>query len=215
MEILLDGKKLDLPGQPEEPTLQQIFDGLQFLMAQPQVMEDTGSGPRLIVRVVVDGEPVLPADLELMMGKSVADAVLEFETMEQADVVRVVLQDGRERLREVAGLQRDAAEAFQSDAAPEAFEKLGQAIQGWLEVSQAMTQSATLMKIDLDQLQPAGGGSNAAVLAEALAEQLREVKATLEDRDVAGLADVLGYEWAPLSEAWISVLDALEAELPQ
>ena len=215
MEILLDGKKLDLPGQPEDPTLQQIFDGLQFLMAEPQIMEETGRGPRLIVRVVVDGQPVLPADLELMMGRSVAESSLEFETMEQADVVRVVLQDGRERLREVADLQREAAEAFQSDAAPEAFDKLGQAIRGWLEVSQATTQSAALMKIDLDTLKPTDGEQTAEQLAVELSDRLKEVKATLEDRDVAGLADIVGYEWAPLSEQWIGVLDALEAALPE
>lgn len=214
MQISIDGQVVPFDGQPENPTLQQVFDGLQYLMTQGMVHEE-GSGERLIVRVVVDGQPVLPADLELMMGKDVSDAELEFETMAQSDVMGVVLQDAAEKLREIAEQQRAAAEAFQADEAGAAFEKLGAAVSGWIEVSSAVTQSATLAGVELDSLTAEADGEThtAAELAQELAAQLGEVKSTLETRDISGLADVVGYEWAPLTERWIGVVEALSARV--
>ena len=214
MQISIDGQVVPFDGQPENPTLQQVFDGLQYLMTQGMVHEE-GSGERLIVRVVVDGQPVLPADLELMMGKDVSDAELEFETMAQSDVMGVVLQDAAEKLREIAEQQRAAAEALQADEAGAAFEKLGAAVSGWIEVSSAVTQSATLAGVELDDLTAEADGDThtAAELAQELAAQLGEVKSTLETRDISGLADVVGYEWAPLTERWIGVVEALSARV--
>ena len=214
MQISIDGQVVPFDGQPDNPTLQQVFDGLQFLMTQGQVHEAGPDGvveERLIVRVVVDGQPVLPADLELMMGKDVSDSELEFETMAQRDVMGVVLQDAAAKLREVAVAQREAAESFQADEAPAAFEKLSAAITGWIEVSSAVTQSAALANVELDTLTVEAEGEvvTASALAQELAAQLGEVKSTLETRDISALADVVGYEWAPLSEKWIGIVEQL------
>jgi len=54
-------------------------------------------------------------------------------------------------------------------------------------------------------------GKTLPTLVAELSEQLREVRRSLEDHDLASLADAVGYELEPMAEQWSRVL-AFSAE---
>ncbi len=166
---------------------------------------------RVVVEVKIDGQAVSPDDLDAQLDQPVAAQDVRLTTADPAELSVDALAEARNQLAALGDLQQEAAELLQSDQAGEALAKLGGAVQGWLNIAQAVTQASQLNGVDLDRLDVGGEPASATVLS--LAEQLKSVKSLIETQDVTALADTVGYEWPEVVARWDALLEALAVEL--
>jgi len=162
---------------------------------------------RLIVEVVVNGTPwdsdALGDEARLAAPAERLDVVTE----DRIDVVRRPLLDAIAALDDVERLQRESAEALQADRRIEAYPKLQDAIDVWLDVRQAAVMSATMLEVDLERLRdelPA-----AAAAFGDLERLLHALLAAIRDQDTVGTTDTLLYEMPDVIDRWRSVLEDL------
>ena len=198
MPVYLDDQELALPGT----SLGALLDAARVRAA------DAG---RVVVEVQVDGR-VLSADkLDEQRDAPISESEVHLVSIDPAQLGVDALAEARTQLAALSDLQQEAAELLQSDQAGEALAKLGGAIQGWINIAQAVTQTSQLNGIDLDALQVAGEPASAVVVS--LAEQLRSVKGLIETQDTTALADAVGYEWPQVVTRWDALLETLAAKL--
>ena len=198
MPVYLDDQELALPAT----SLGALLDAARARAA------DAG---RVVVEVQVDGK-VLSADkLDEQRDTSISESEVHLVSIDPAQLGVDALAEARTQLAALSDLQQEAAELLQSDQAGEALAKLGGAIQGWINIAQAVTQTSQLNGVNLDALQVAGEPASAVVAS--LADQLRSVKGLIETQDTTALADAVGYEWPQVVTRWDALLETLAAKL--
>lgn len=156
---------------------------------------------RTIVDVIVDGRK-WDADRIDSAEANAKNAAKEVR-LASTDPLMLVCEafaDAADVLGEIDRLQQTAAEMLQGDKGPQAMERLGQALELWGSVHQAMAMGATMANIDLAPQQPS---------IERLTNQLRSVRTSLEKRDVVALADTLLYDLPDVVNEWRALLHTL------
>lgn len=156
---------------------------------------------RAIVDVIVDGRK-WDADRIDSAEANTTGKVKEVR-MASADPLLLVCEafaDAADVLGEIDRLQQSAAEMLQADKGQAAMERLGQALELWGSVHQAVAMGSTMADIDLAPQQP---------VIERLTHQLRSVRTSLENRDVIALADTLLYDLPEVVNEWRALLHTL------
>ncbi len=204
MPCFLDDQELALPDatSPDSATLGNL---LQHARAQSEQLG------RVIVEVRIDGDALGQDALDERMDQPVGDADVRLYSVDPAELGVQALGEARTQLAALGDLQQEAADLLQADQAGEAFAKLGGAVQGWINVASAVTQSAHLNGINLDDVE--AGDDSALAIVNALAQQLQEFKTLIEAGDTTALADALGYEWPDVVSRWDDLLQALANRL--
>jgi predicted DNA-binding protein (UPF0251 family) len=173
-----------------------------------QVLCHVHKGRRLVVSLLIDGEE---PDLERMAAvrqSLVKGRTLFIETADPTQLAGQLLTDVGQRMVEAERLRIETAELLQRNEPPAAMEKLRGCLTLWQHAQEAVGKVAQLLRIDLGSVHVAGSGSVGSVL-EQFAEELRQVKSALEQRDFVALADVLLYEMAENGQRWAEALGAL------
>lgn len=162
---------------------------------------------RMIVEVRLDGRTLKADELEQLVAQPLTAQEVQLITADTRALAEQTLADVGEALRSLTDQQRKAAELLQSGQPAEAMEPIKIALAIWQQVHQSVLQTSQLMKIDLESVSV--GDRAAAVLIEALAEQLRAVRDRMVSQDWVGLSDTLGYEFGDVVSDWHELIGEL------
>ncbi|MEM1098517.1 MAG: hypothetical protein AAGH92_06965 [Planctomycetota bacterium] len=175
-----------------------------------------GDAGRVVVEVRLNDALIGHEQLDEQLASTVAaDDDLQLASADPAELGIDALQQSRTQLAELGELQQQAADKLQADRAGEALNLVGDAVQHWINVANAVTQVARLTELDLDTLEltsPQGDESAAAVIA-GLSGSLTELRELIQAGDTTTLADALGYEWPALIDRWDAMLGAMSERL--
>lgn len=192
MQVFLDDQAVDLPG----PSLGQLLDAARTKLVD---------GGRVVVEVAVDGHKLDEEQITARADEAIADQEVRFVTADPRKLAVDTLEQVRGRLSEAQELQQAAADLLQRDQTQPALQKVGESIEAWLQVQQAVLQSAVLLGIDLDKLDIDGQPAHA--LTSAALERLQDIKAFIQANDTIALADALQYEWPETTDRWHRLID--------
>jgi hypothetical protein len=202
MNVLLDMNPIDV-----------VDESLAGAMsAAVEIAEQNG---RTIVEVVLDGQPVLGDQLENASTDPIPSSNIEFVSADPVLLVQQSLFDAAEALASTRESHTEIAEKLQGgDEAPKALAQLGETLAVWQGVQDVLSRGYGLLNLDPGALaipNEIAGGKDLSTLFSELSDQLREVRRSLEDHDLASLADAVGYELEPMAQQWSQVL-AFSAE---
>ncbi|MEM8783507.1 MAG: hypothetical protein AAGE65_11720 [Planctomycetota bacterium] len=175
-----------------------------------------GDAGRVVVEVRLNDALIGHDQLDDQLEATVApDDALQLASADPAELGVDALGQARTQLAELGELQGQAADKLQADQAGEALTLVGEAVQHWIQIANAVTQVARLTGLDLDTLTlttPQGDEPAAAIIA-GLSGSLTELRELIQAGDTTTLADALGYEWPGLIERWDALLAAMSERL--
>jgi hypothetical protein len=198
MRVFLDDQAVDLPG----PNLGALLDDARRQLA---------NGGRVVVEVAIDGLKLAGDQIDARRAEDASQQEVRFTSADPKALAVETLRQVRVRLSDAETLQQEAADLLQQDSPEEALQKVGQSIEAWLQVQQAVLQSTVLLGLDLDQVQV--DGEPAHHLTSQALEQLQDIKAFLQANDTVALADALQYEWPETAAKWGRLIDQLVADI--
>ncbi|MEM7625407.1 MAG: hypothetical protein AAF333_07255 [Planctomycetota bacterium] len=204
MQVYLDEQPIELPG----PSLGTLLDAARRRLADDA---EGGSGGRVVVEVAVDGHKLGEDQITARADEDLGDLEVRLVTADPKQLAVDTLEQVRGRLGEAQELQQEAADLLQQDQTQPALQKVGESIEAWLQVQQAVLQSAVLLSIDLDKLDIDGQPAHA-LTAQAL-ERLEDIKAFIQANDTVALADALQYEWPETTTQWHRLIDEVVAAI--
>jgi len=172
-----------------------------------QVLAHLQREKRLVVHVLIDG---LEPDLRRLgdVRKSpLKDHHVFIETADPREMAMDVLKQVEAQLGEADRIKNEAAKLLQSNQNVRAMEKLSGCLTTWQHAQESLLSTARLLKIDLDQILI--GGRPLTELIMQFAEQLKQIRSSLENRDFVTLGDVLIYDTEQTSAQWRLALEEL------
>ena len=194
MHVTLDEQTISVTGDRVDDALRAAADAAE-------------SASRVIVEVVVDGTPWGDAELSSDDARSSAAERVELSSTNLVDLVVRTLNDASEALTNADQLQRDAAERLQDGRAQEGYVQLGEAITIWQQVGEAVERSRQALDLDFATVELDGVAADEVI--RTLDDQLRMVRASLQDDDPVSLADTLLYDFPTIIVRWRELLQAL------
>jgi len=198
--IYVDDQTVELP-QPTEGDLSHLGG---VLAAAKQHLEPEG---RVVVEVALDGKTLDAQDLERQDELTLAGKEVRLYTAEPRTLATETLEQVRAALTHAGDLQEEAADLIQQDEGQQALEKVGEAVQIWLQVQQAVQNAAVLVGVDLDTVEVDGEPMTS--FTNELIDRLGALKEAIANQDTVGLADTLGYEWPQIGERWDRLIGEL------
>ena len=202
MQVYLDEQAIELPG----PNLAALLDAARRRLADAE-----GEPQRVVVEVAVDGHKLAEDQIAERAEEDLGDQEVRLVTADPKQLAVETLEQVRGRLGEAQEMQQEAADLLQQDQTQPALQKVGESIEAWLQVQQAVLQSAVLLGIDLDQLDIDGQPAHA-LTTEAL-ERLEDIKTFIQANDTVALADALQYEWPETTDQWHRLIDQVIAAI--
>lgn len=197
MNVLLDDTPIDV----EAPTLAAAMS------AGVELAQREG---RAVIEVLIDGQAVRGDDLVDASTEPIPGSRVELFSADPLQLVSqslrdasVALESSRQAHTEIAGRLQAGTDTAQ------ALGDLSGTLSVWQGVQDVLARGYALLgrdpaSLDLSGL---GDGKDVTTLLGELGQQLRDVRRSLEDHDLAALADTIGYELEPLAGVWASVLD--------
>jgi hypothetical protein len=164
---------------------------------------------RLVTQVLIDGQAPSLDHVPLLRGRSLIGHTIFIETHAPDEIAADVLDTIAKQMNDAEAAREKAVDDLHAGSPNKALERLSGCFTVWQAAQQAMGQVAKLLKIDLDRVRVED--VTLAVALTTFAEQLRTIRAALEDRDYVTLADVLTYEVAGTVRQWRDALAQLRA----
>ena len=172
-----------------------------------QVLAHLQNDNRLVVNLLIDGQQPDLTQIGLIRQSTVLGKTLFIETVHPREMALDVLASIEAQLSNAERSKSEAADLLQRNQVAKAMEKLSACFSTWNNARESILKIGQLLRIELEQLSVCGQ-SLATVLAE-FANQLRQIKVALVDRDFVSLSDVLLYETSQTNQKWQSVLAAV------
>jgi hypothetical protein len=194
MPVLID----DLPVDIDTGPLGDV------LLAAQQRIEPQG---RIIVEVLLDGEPLIGDALVERQDEHLGDSILSLLTADPRELVIDTLGEIHRQLQAAGEYQTEAAGCLQRDDEQAALERIGEAMTIWQQTERAVRESAQIMEVSLDDLKI--GGQTFSQLTAGLIAQLESLRDLLQARDTVAVADTLQYEWPETTMRWQQAVEKL------
>jgi len=172
-----------------------------------QVLAHLQREKRLVVHVLIDGLEPDFRRLGDVRKSPLKDHHVFIETADPREMAMDVLKQVESQLGEADRIKNEAAKLLQSNQNVRAMEKLSGCLTTWQHAQESLLSTARLLKIDLDQILIAGRPLTE--LTAQFAEQLKQIRSSLENRDFVTLGDVLIYETEQTSAQWRLALEEL------
>ncbi len=162
--------------------------------------QSEGKG-RIIVEVWSDGSPTPDEHLSKPPADEPYAEEIRFISAEPRSLVQTVLLDVAETLSSTRETQQKSADLLQTGETGLALNELGQAINTWQTVRQAVEEGCALLNISLDPVENEEPIFDPTIITD-LAEMLTSVKAALTQEDWPLLSDLLAYDMDEHIDRW-------------
>ncbi|MCC6660806.1 MAG: hypothetical protein IT437_07965 [Phycisphaerales bacterium] len=160
---------------------------------------------RIIVEATAGGAPIAEPMLE-DPPDTPFDGDLRFVSVEPRDLARSTLQDAKGALEQARRAQEMGAELIGAGRPEESLKPLGEAIEVWRIVRDAVQKSVAIA--------PTGAGQvGLDELVTTLGATLTEIKRSLTVQDWQALSDALAYDMDEQVDRWQSLLAHMAQEL--
>jgi hypothetical protein len=201
MRVFLDDDPIELSPSPAQ-TLGAVVQRLQA---------DRCSTGQIITRVRCDGQDISSRQMDTAFDRAVATVErLDVYTGSPAELVRNAMEEATSALEGVEESHEQIASFLNRGDAQEGIRLLGEGVQTWQQVHEALRKSIRMLELDPDEIQ-ADGRSLPEVLARPT-ELLKDVRTSLESRDYVMLADILRYEFHEVVTQWQQLIDEVRGE---
>ncbi|MEM1107148.1 MAG: hypothetical protein AAGH99_00470 [Planctomycetota bacterium] len=194
MQVTMDEQSIDLTG----PSLGELLDAARQRLAD---------GGRVVVEVAIDGHKLDEQQITDRQGEDVAGLDVRFTSADPKSLAVETLEQVRGRLNDAEESQKEAADLLQRDQTQNALKKVGESIEAWLQVQQAVLHSTVLLGVNLDEVRV--GDEPAYALTTQALDRLTDVKEFIQAQDTVALADALEYEWPETTAKWYTLIDEL------
>ena len=168
-----------------------------------QVLAHLQKEQRLVTQVLIDGEEATNGFRQM----PVEGRTIFIETSDPRGLALEVLDETASRIQQSETMKSEAAELLQRNQTNKAFEKLSSCIRAWHDGQDALLKTAELLRVDLTILtvddQPFEE------LLTDFTQDLKLIRAALDQRDFVLLGDVLLYETADMTTKWLAAINAL------
>ncbi|MHC4989414.1 MAG: hypothetical protein ACYTGC_00395, partial [Planctomycetota bacterium] len=195
MHVLIDGQRSELQADTVSAVLSAAADAAK-------------QRGRIIVEVEVDGELTTGAALDAIFDGQTRAEEIRLSTADLTEQVRRALSAAQTELSSVDELQCQAAELIEGGQTAAAFQRLGEALEIWQRVQEAISIGSSLMELPLHELMV--NGEPGSDLVERLGRHLRVMLQSLKTDDPIGLSDTLLYEMPPVIQDWRDLLSDLK-----
>ncbi len=185
-----------------EGTLEEGLREVQTALCAPR---------RILVSFRCDGEEIVGAAIAGALGRPVASFErLELFSSTKEDLVIETMTQAAASLEETETATQNVAEMLIQGKSSEAIANLGECLQVWQQVHDAVGKSLTLLDMD-----PSATTIRDETIAVALGrpkDVLLQIKKALIAQDYVLLADVLQYEFADVTDLWHRLIARIRQE---
>lgn len=172
-----------------------------------QILSHVQRANRMVVNLLIDGLQPDLSQISRLRKSLVTGKTLYIETAAPCEMALDVLNDVQDQLNDAELYKTDAAELLQQNQISKAMEKLGVYFSTWQSAQEAVIKTCQLLRIDMQTMRV--NSQSIAEILENFADQLRQTRQALSDRDFVSLADLLLYETTKTSQQWSDVIDAI------
>ncbi len=165
---------------------------------------------RLIVDILVNGQPATDAFFEESMENLPPITDLHFTTADTASLVSDTIETAIESIALLKADQQAGAQQLREDDMDNAMQTLRAIMEGWQAMRDIVDQITQITDLDINTLtvdqQPA------TQIVEKLSKSLGDVRETLKNEDWSLLGDVIEYDLNELADQWSSLLSAMKSQ---
>lgn len=194
MAIYLDDAPVNFQGDHLDAVLNEAQ---QFLQAHG----------RIVVEVRVDGRTLSSEELTHTREQPIGSSEWRLYSADPASLAMSILRQMQPMLDQTRQQLHNAAGHFQSDRPREGLREIGQGMEIWQQLPQALIRCAGLLKISPDQV--VHQDQTLPQAAVSLTEQLKSLRDKVWASDTIALADQLAYEWPATIDRWDGLIIAL------
>ena len=180
--------------------------GLQTL---GQLIAHLQKDNRLVVHVLVDGEEPDLSQMGSVRKIPLDQHTLFIETADPRELAAQALSEVDAQLEEADQIRQDASDLIAQNQNQKAMEKLSRCFTMWQNAQESVLKTAQLLRLDLSNVRIGGGDRPLTEMIAEFADQLRQIKSALENRDFVLLNDILTYEAAESTSRWRSAVQSL------
>lgn len=198
MQVYLDRQPLNAEaGSPET-----LAEWAAYASQQAQAQN------RVVVGICCDGRAVQASELEALLDHEASQFQrVDFSTCQTTALASAALAQAAELLGQLSASEASVAGLLNQGQTDKAIEVLQTTFFGWNQVHQAVAKSSQLLNWPLDEMTLDDKPITA--VFEQLAGLLGEVRQALESQDYVLLADLLQYEFGPITAKWQGLLEQL------
>lgn len=195
MEVLLDGKRLDV----QRPTL---------AAALKVAVETANRDGRIIVEVKCDGARLSDDVLASPSDEVLGTRTLAFTSEDPRLLVARSMQDAEDLLGTTREKQQSIAERVQAGDLGPALADLSECFKAWQVLHDVVSQGCAVLGWDIEKVALADGTTLSAAVAD-LRVHLRNLRDALEAEDWSAVSDVVGYDLDAQATRWQATLRVL------
>lgn len=188
----------------------QITDAPDLDTALEQARVHAESQGRLIVDILVDGEPATDAFFDEDSASLPPINELRFTTANTTDMVNETLQTTVESIELLKADQAAGVQQLREGNIADSMESMRAIMEGWQAIRDIVDQIAQITNIDIFKLQ--AGDKTGSELVESLSKSLAEVRETLNTEDWSSLGDIIEYDLTELADQWSTLLEAMKSD---
>lgn len=166
---------------------------------------------RLVVHVLVDGQEPDLSQMPSVRKLPLDRHTLFIETADPRALALQVLADVDAQLTEADRLRGEASDLIHKGQNQRAMEKLSGCFSTWQHAQESVLKTGQLLRLDLQTI--VVDGTPLTEMVQEFAEQLRQIKGALENRDFVLLNDVLTYEAPATTAKWRDAVAAMTREI--
>jgi len=168
---------------------------------------------RLVVHVLVDGEEPDLSQMGSVRKIPLSQHTLFVETADPTQLAIQALTEVEAQLGEADRLRCEASDLIVQNQNQKAMEKLSGCFSTWQHAQESVLKTAQLLRLDLATVR--ADGQPLTYMVSEFAEQLRQIKGALENRDFVQLNDILTYEAPQTTNRWRGAVASLRTAIGQ
>jgi hypothetical protein len=168
---------------------------------------------RLVVHVLVDGQEPDLSHMGSVRKIPLSQHTLFVETADPTQLAIQALTEVDAQLMEADRLRSEASDLIVQNQNQKAMEKLSGCFSTWQHAQESVLKTAQLLRLDLANVR--ADGQPLTEMVREFADQLRQIKSALENRDFVQLNDILTYEAPQTTARWRGAVASLRTAIGQ
>ena len=168
---------------------------------------------RLVVHVLVDGQEPDLSHMGSVRKIPLSQHTLFVETADPTQLAIQALTEVDAQLGEADRLRTEASDLIVQNQNQKAMEKLSGCFSTWQHAQESVLKTAQLLRLDLANVR--ADGQPLTEMVREFADQLRQIKSALENRDFVQLNDILTYEAPQTTARWRGAVASLRTVIGQ